>query len=298
MTRLWSILLLFVLLLGLSALAWQVLQRHQHEIRRLHQNQQSLIQQLGDLNDRLVAVSRMQSRDAAFAVQRSVPPAEQASLLRNNLRHALILAQAALQDGRIHDAEVLLLQVQSVLADDQQALLAPALVDALSQAVQADRVQLAQSAQLRQTARQSMDLALSRIQTQLDQMAQRGPVLYASPAATKDDASDGASSSWPDRISAMVSVQRVDASQQLDLAQRALICREVSLTLGLARHAIRQQQADQVNALLREASRQLQRLPDAEAVQVNGWLHQLLSHPIPAPLQLDALALLPERPAS
>lgn len=295
MMLLWRAIFL-VLLMLLSWFGWQLYTQQQLMIQHLQQDQKTLAQQLGGLNDRLVAVARMQAQSVNLSVERSVAvPAEQAELIRQNIRQGLLLAQAALQDGRQEDADALLLNIQILLQSPVQQSLAPALVAGLQQAVQADRIELGQTAQLHQTARQSMDRALLKIQQQLDHMARQGPVLHVPDAM--DDATVIALD-WRDRLSKIISLQRVPSEQQVTLTQRALLCREIALTVGLARHAVRQQQSDQLRALLNEAVQQLSRLPDAEAVQTRLWLEQLLASPLPQALPLQSLALLPEREPS
>lgn len=300
MTLLWraGFLLMFLLLIWAG---WQLYAQQQATLSRLEQDQKILTQQVGDLNDRLVAVARLQSQPVDLVAKVTDPSPEQAALMRQNIRQGLLLAQAALQDGRQEDADALLLTIQSLLQGQAQQLLSPAVVQGLAEAVQADRVQLGQTAQLRQTARLSMDRALMRIQQRLDQMAQRGPVLHA--ATMPNDAEPNLTmpdqqQDWLDRLAQVVSIQRVSPDQQISLTQRALLCREVSLTLGLARHAVRQQQPEQLRALLQEAAQQLSRLPDAEAVQTQQWLAQLLASPLPQALPLKSLTLLAEREPS
>ena len=299
MMLLWRAIFL-VLLMLLSWFGWQLYAEQQLMIQRLQQDQKTLNQQLGDLNDRLVAVARMQAQPVSLSVEPNLAVPEQAVFIRQNIRQALLLAQAALVDGRQEDADALLLNIQILLQSPAQQSLAPALVAGLQQAVQADRLQLGQTAQLRQTARQSMDRALLRIQQQLDQMARQGPVLYTTSGTkpTDNTAADLPATSWLDRLSQIVAIQRVPSNQQVTLVQRALLCREIALTVGLARHAVRQQQPDQLRALLQEAVQQLSRLPDAEAVQTRQWLEQLLASPLPQAVPLKSLALLPERSSS
>lgn len=299
MMLLWRAIFLVMLML-LSWFGWQLYAEQQLMIQRLQQDQKTLNQQLGDLNDRLVAVARMQAQPVSLSVEPNLAVPEQAVFIRQNIRQALLLAQAALVDGRQEDADALLLNIQILLQSPAQQSLAPALVAGLQQAVQADRIQLGQTAQLRQTARQSMDRALLRIQQQLDQMARQGPVLHTTSGTKPTDhtAADLPATSWLDRLSQIVAIQRVPSNQQVTLVQRALLCREIALTVGLARHAVRQQQPDQLRALLQEAVQQLSRLPDAEAVQTRQWLEQLLASPLPQAVPLKSLALLPERSSS
>lgn len=298
MMWLWRAVLLGLFVL-LSGLCWQLYAQQQLSIQRLQQEQKSLTQQLGDLNDRLVALSRVQSQPVAFAVESVVTTPEQGELLRQNIRQGLKLAQAALQDGRQQDADAVLLGIQNTLNSPAQQWLAPALVDGLRTAIQSDRVQIGQTAQRRYTARQSMDRAVMQIQQYLDHMASRGPVLRVqqNPLSAEVIDSNNNSASWLDRLAEVVSLQRVIEDQQVTLSQRALLCREAALTLGLARHAIRQQQPDQVRALLQETALQLSRLPDAEAVQARQWVTQLAVLPLPSTMPLSALALLPEQEA-
>lgn len=299
MMWLWRALLLGLFVL-LSGLCWQLYAQQQLLIQRLQQEQKSLTQQLGDLNDRLVALSRVQSQPVALTAESVVSAPEQGELLRQNIRQGLKLAQSALQDGRQQDADAVLLGIQNTLNSPAQQWLAPALVDGLRIAIQADRVQIEQTAQRRYTARQAMDQAVMQIQQYLDHMASRGPVLriQQNPLSAEVININNTSTSWLDRLAQVVSLQRVTDDQQVTLSQRALLCREAALTLGLVRHAMRQQQPDQVRALLQEAALQLSRLPDAEAVQARQWLAQLAALPLPTAPRLSALALLPEQDVS
>ncbi|MFZ3191983.1 MAG: hypothetical protein WA154_02105 [Moraxellaceae bacterium] len=300
MTMLWRVAFLLLLVL-LSWCGWLLYQQQQLALAQLQQDQKTLSQQLGDLNDRLVAVARLQAQSVSLSAQQSVAAPAQAELLRQNIRHGLLLAQAALQDGRQEDADALLLNIQTLLQQPTQQALAPALLEGLLVAVQADRMQLGQTAQLRQTARHSIDRALMRIQQQLDQMARQGPVLHTPSVTDTDNTTERETVAAPDwwaRVTQIVSIQQVSSEQQVTLTQRALLCREVALTVGLARHAVRQQQPDQLQALLREAVQQLSRLPDAEATQTRQWLEQLLASPLPTAQPLKSLSLLPEREPS
>lgn len=284
-----------VLLLLLSASGGWLYHQQQLELRQLQQDHKALNQQLGDLNDRLVAIARQQTQPVLPSLQHSTGLPEQTALIRQNVQQGLVLAQAALQQGRADDADVLLQNIEQVLQQPAAQLLAPAVVTGLRAAIQTDRKQLLQQAQRRQTASQAMDRALMQIQQQLGQMARQNPVLHQpttnsplTPASEQTDASD-----WFTRLAQVVSIQRVSPEQQVTLAQRALLCREVALTLGLARHAVRQQQPDQLRSLLQEAIQQLSRLPDAEAVQARQAIERLLSAPVAPPQLLKSLSLLP-----
>lgn len=299
----WRAIFLLLLLL-LSGWGWQLYAEQQLELARLDQNQATLTQQVADLNDRLVAVARTQAQPNDVLLTQTVITPEQAELMRQNIRQSLTLAQYAIQRGQATDADALLLSVQAVLQGGQsQQWFAPAVLQGLQRAIQMDRAAISQAAQQQQTGDQSLERALIQIQQQLDQMARQAPVLHLPDLTQPTDSasqqhSDHAERSWLDRLAQVVSIQRVSPEQQVTLAQRALLCREVALTVGLARHALRQQQPDQLRALLREAIQQLSRLPDAQAVQARQRLTQLLATPLPAVVPLRALALLPERASS
>ena len=305
MMLLWRAFFLMLLVL-LSWFGWHLYTQQQLALVDLQQQQKTLSQQLGDLNDRLVAVARLQTPAVGLMVAPDMTAAEQTEFLRQNIRQSLLLAQAALEDGRQEDADALLLSVQAVLNGTAQPVLAPALAQGLRESIQADRLHLGENAQLRQTARRSMDRALQQIQQQLGHMAEQGPKLYTSAPAEQLSAVGTSlpqtelktQQDWINRVAQMVSLRRVSLDEQVSLSQRALLCREVALTVGLARHAVRQQQPDQLRALLGEAVRQMSRLPDADAVQMRQWLEQLLAAPLPSAPPLKALALLPERTAS
>ena len=297
-----AIFLLLLLLLG--GWGWQLYAEQQLELARLDHNQATLTQQVADLNDRLVAVARIQAQPNNVVLSQTAPTPEQVELMRQNIRQSLTLAQYAIQRGQAADADALLLSVQAVLQGGQSRQgFAPAVLQGLQQAIQMDRAAISQAVQQQQTSDQSLERALIKIQQQLDQMARQAPVLHLPDLTQPTESasqqySDQIERSWLDRLAQVVSIQPVSSEQQVTLAQRALLCREVALTIGLARHALRQQQPDQLRALLREAIQQLSRLPDAQAVQTQQRLTQLLATPLPAAVSLRALALLPERASS
>lgn len=162
-----------VLLMLLSWFGWQLYAEQQLMIQRLQQDQKTLNQQLGDLNDRLVAVARMQAQPVSLSVEPNLAVPEQAVFIRQNIRQALLLAQAALVDGRQGRCRCVT-EYSNFITKSCPAIACPSLSGRLTTSDTGRSSSVRPNRQLRQTARQSMDRALLRIQQQLDQMARQG----------------------------------------------------------------------------------------------------------------------------
>lgn len=280
--------LLFLLLAGAGGLLVYQERQHQQQLAQVNQQQNALAKQMADLNDRLVALARQ-----APTVQPAAQPAalntlsQSAQLLKLTLRQSLILAQTALDVGRIEDANQLLYYVQRTLYSAQQEQLSSAIGEGLKQAVLADQTQIAKRAAQVRHAQHQTDQALAKIQDYLAATAYMGPQLRAIDAA-------GQAQSWRQ----IFILEPVRSDRQQNIAVRALICHETALTLALARQALAQQQLDQYRQLLLTADQKIQGLPDPAAMQVHQWLQQLLSQPMPRVVVLQSLALLGTERAS
>ena len=288
---------LILLLVGLTSAGGWMLHQHALDLTQLKDQQQQLIQQQADLNDRMVAALRPQPI-LTDAVPTSAASAE---LLREVVRQSLQVAQTALQADQPDVALGLLVQTQQQLATPTYQMLAPALLAGLSQKIAVDINELQKTADLKRQARGSVQVALSRVQRALLLSAQHGPTLAPhawsslnQPAAQAAEQTERPDGFWQ-RMRQVVRIEPAQAGPQASVAIRALICHQVALTLGMARTALQQQQIDQAQALMREAHVQLSSVPDADARSIDQSLKQLLNMPIPAPIQLQSLAFLPTR---
>ena len=94
------------------------------------------------------------------------------------------------------------------------------------------------------------------------------------------------------RMRQLVIIERPAQDVRTDMLQRALICREVALTLGLVRQALAQGQWDQVTQLLADSRAQMSGLVDADARKMQSTLAGLTVKPH-SKLQLTAIRWLP-----
>jgi hypothetical protein len=285
---------ILIVILALIVYLYIQLRQQREVLSAFDKNQQQLVLQIADLNDRLVATARQQELTAP--VPDTITSAASNQLARQSVRQGLLLAQAALDVGQADDALVLLSQTRHRLADQAGVTLAPALITALNVRIAQDIKQVSDVGQKKQLAGQARDVAYARLQQFLTEMARRGPVLVAeqtSNSALNEKPVDP--SSLRARLSHLIRVEPAEAGPQASIAIRALMCHEVALTLGLARQALQQQQMDQELSLVREAQHQIRGLADVDARRVDALLRQLLLHPIPAPVRLQSLQLLPDQ---
>lgn len=285
---------MFIVVLALIAYLYLQLQQQREVLSTFDKNQQQLVLQIADLNDRLVATARQQ--EPTSTVPDTINLAASNQLARQSVRQALLLAQAALDVGQANEALALLSQTRHRLADQDGLTLAPALVAALNVRIAEDMSHVTDVGHKKQAARQARDVAYSRLQDFLTEMARQGPVLIPTQthnAALNEPTVDPSSLRF--RLSHLIRIEPAEAGPQASIAIRALICHEVALTLGLARQALQQQQIDQELSLVREAQHQIRGLADVDARRVDTLLRQLLLHPMPATIRLQSLQLLPDQ---
>ncbi len=285
---------ILIMVLALIAYLYVQLMQQRTVLNNFDKNQQQLVLQIADLNDRLVATARQQEPVLIAPVAMASPASNQ--LARQSVRQALLLAQAALDVGQPNEALALLSQTRHRLADQDSLSLAPAVMTALNVRIAEDMAHVTDVGHKKRLARQARDLAYSRLQVFLAEMARHGPVLIpdqTTNAALNEPAADPSSLRF--RLNHLIRIEPAEAGPQASIAIRALVCHEVALTLGLARQALQQQQADQELSLVREAQHQIRGLADVDARQVDGLLRQLLLHPIPASIRLQSLQLLPDQ---
>jgi hypothetical protein len=289
--------LLMILWLGTAGVGSWLINQQAIQLDAMHQDQQKMTLQIADLNDRLVATVRQKTDPLMNATPANFSSTQASSaLMYKIIRQGLALAQTALAHDQPSVALTLLMQTEQRLKTSEASVLAPALTNGLIRQIQLDSARLRQLGDKQHQARQQLDVALSRVQRLLSMTATNGPSL-APTLPTNEPVlpiQPVLPSLWQ-RLQHLVQIEPAQTGVQASIAIRALTCHQVALTLGQARLAIQQQQLDQAQGLIREAQQQIHTLPDANARQIDQLLLTLLVMPAPSPLQIDALALLPEQ---
>ena len=98
--------------------------------------------------------------------------------------------------------------------------------------------------------------------------------------------------SFTQRISRLFVIEKPILNVRENMLQRGLICREVALTLGLARQALAQGQSDRVMQLLADSRAQLASVVDPAAKQMQASIAALTVVTQPK-LQLTSLQWVP-----
>jgi len=141
---------------------------------------------------------------------------------------------------------------------------------------------------------QLLDRQVAQLQQTLDQMALRGPSMHVASTSSSTATANQTTvtPSFMQRMRQLVIIERPAQDVRTDMLQRALICREVALTLGLVRQALAQGQWDQVTQLLADSRTQMSGLVDADARKMQSSLAGLTVKPH-SKLQLTAIRWLP-----
>jgi hypothetical protein len=270
-----------------------------------------LTQQISDLNDRMVASSREEkptlheeSADALAGLTLSISQI----FPRHWLRQTLQLAQAQLEQEQtqfvsqpppFQPAKSTLNLVKTNLnALVTSGAISALTASALTNAIDADVQMIDREAQTERQEGQLLDRQMAQYQLRLDQMARQGPSMHTATAVTPSPARGSnpnkppVDPSFTQRISQLVIIEQPAQDVRANMLQRALICREAALTLGLVRQALAQGQSDQVIQLLADSRAQLSGLVDADARQMQSTLANITVKPH-AKLQLTALRWLP-----
>lgn len=296
------LLLIVLLIIALVGGGGYVYQQHSLQLQTMQQNQQSSQKQIGDLNDRLVAVAR-QLQDSTPAttltsnvsMQLSQSQQIQVSDQQRDLRQlqrqwslmALYLAQDYLRQANYEKAQNLLLQLQQNMIESQSTLADP-FNHTLLQTLKIDQLNISQEAQRQRQTRNSLDQSLAQLQQQLNLMSVQPPrsLLDSSGTANKNSKSVTA---W---FKQLFLLQPANADTSQHMLDRSFICKQASLNIAMARLALGSNNQVGFSSNMSEAAAQLNLLADANAQQIALQLNNLKRTTLPANVQLTSLTLL------
>lgn len=297
-TLLLLIVLLIIVLVGLGGYAYQ---QRSLQIQTMQQNQQSSQKQIGDLNDRLVAVAR-QLQDSTptmasstVSMQLSQLQQIQVSDQQRDLRQlqrqwsltALHLAQDYLRQANYEKAQNLLLQLQQNIIESQSTIADP-FNHTLLQTLKIDQLTISQEAKRQRQTRSSLDQRLAQLQQQLNLMSVQPPrsLLDSNGTANKNST---AVTAW---FKQLFLLQPANANTTRHMLDRSFICKQASLNIAMTRLALGSNNQVGFGSNISEAAAQLNLLADAQAKQVASQLNTLKSTTLPANVQLTSLTLL------
>lgn len=277
-------------------------QQHDQEIEH---RIATLTIQVSDLNDRLIAASRDEdstsdSKSAVAGLTLSI-----AQIFPQHwLKQTLQLAQSQLEFNQqtssvnsFNAARITLNLIKSNL-DSLVAgrTISELTASALARAIDVDLKMIDSQAQAQQQEIQLLDRHIAQLQLTLDTMARQGPSMNVPSSVSNLPAQAGAAPSpeltFTQRISRLFVIEKPALNVRENMMQRGLVCREVALTLGLARQALAQRQSDQVMHLLADSRAQLAGVVDPAAKQMQSSI-AALKVPTHPKLQLTALQWAP-----
>ena len=296
------LLLIVLLIIALVGGGGYVYQQHSLQLQTMQQNQQSSQKQIGDLNDRLVAVAR-QLQDSTPAMtpssnvsmQLSQSQQIQVSDQQRDLRQlqrqwslmALHLAQDYLRQANYEKAQNLLLQLQQNMIESQSTIADP-FNHTLLQTLKIDQLNISQEAQRQRQTRNSLDQSLAQLQQQLNLMSVQPPrsLLDSSSTAIKNN------KTVPAWFKQLFLLQPANADTSQHMLDRSFICKQASLNIAMARLALGSNNQVGFSSNMSEAAAQLNLLADANAQQIALQLNNLKRTTLPANVQLTSLTLL------
>ncbi len=296
------LLLIVLLIIALIGGGSYVYQQHSLQLQTMQQNQQSSQKQIGDLNDRLVAVAR-QLQDSTPAttpssnVSMQLSQSQQIQVIdqQRDLRqlqrqwslNALHLAQDYLRQANYEKAQNLLLQLQQNMIESQSTIADP-FNHTLLQTLKIDQLNISQEAQRQRQTRTSLDQSLAQLQQQLNLMSVQPPrsLLDSSGTAIKNNKTVTA---W---FKQLFLLQPANADTSQHMLDRSFICKQASLNIAMARLALGSNNQVGFSSNMSEAAVQLNLLADANAQQIALQLNNLKRTTLPANVQLTSLTLL------
>ena len=296
------LLLIVLLIIALVGGGGYLYQQHSLQLQTMQQNQQSSQKQIGDLNDRLVAVAR-QLQDSTPAttpssnVSMQLSQSQQIQVIdqQRDLRQlqrqwslmALHLAQDYLRQANYEKAQNLLLQLQQNMIESQSTLADP-FNHTLLQTLKIDQLNISQEAQRQRQTRTSLDQSLAQLQQQLNLMSVQPPrsLLDSSGTAIKNSKTVTA---W---FKQLFLLQPANADTSQHMLDRSFICKQASLNIAMARLALGSNNQVGFSSNMSEAAVQLNLLADANAQQIALQLNNLKRTTLPANVQLTSLTLL------
>ena len=273
---LWGVLGLCMLtLLGQGWLYLHV-QDVQATVLRSQQQQQ---QQMAELNDRLVALSRVQAVPVTSSRAASVPQALEYRIDQQLLLNRLRLIQQTVEREPKQADQLLALQQQQ-LTGRGWAHLSASLRQLLVPLLARDRQRLQQWLAEKNSHDVLMDTRLAQLQRQLDLLSIRPPRL-------EPPQGQGIRA----QLLALIRIEPASPQAGQQAVLRGLACREAALTLGLARHALRHD-PERLAVLLGQVDTQLAALPDPAVVHVRQQVRALINMKAPVWSGLESLRLL------
>lgn len=296
------LLLIVLLIIALVGGGGYLYQQHSLQLQTMQQNQQSSQKQIGDLNDRLVAVAR-QLQDSTPAttlssnvsMQLSQSQQIQVSDQQRDLRQlqrqwslmALHLAQDYLRQANYEKAQNLLLQLQQNMIESQSTLADP-FNHTLLQTLKIDQLNISQEAQRQRQTRNSLDQSLAQLQQQLNLMSVQPPRSLLDSSGTANKHSKTVTV-W---FKQLFLLQPANADTSQHMLDRSFICKQASLNIAMARLALSSNNQVGFSSNMSEAAAQLNLLADANAQQIALQLNNLKRTTLPANVQLTSLTLL------
>lgn len=267
----------------------------------------SLSMQVSDLNDRLIAASRDEKDDSQIDSSHAV---SQLSLSmaqvfpQHWLKQSLHLAQSQLELDQhtssvnaFESAKNTLNLVKSNLNGLANGHAISVLTaSGLTRAIDVDLKMIDSQAQTQRQETQLLDRHIAQLQLSLDVMARQGPSMQITTTTPNTSAHgvvvQAADLSFTQRISRLFVIEKPMLNVRENMLERGLVCREVALTLGLARLALAQGQSDRVMQLLTDSRTQLNSIVDPAAKQMQASI-AALNLPLQPKLQLTALQWAP-----
>ena len=263
--------------------------------------------QVSDLNDRLIAATR-DEKDASPTDSRSAISDLTLSMAQifpqHWLKQTLQLAQAQLEsDQKISSVNAfesskntLNLVKSNLNALVRGHAISELTASGLTRAIDVDLKMIDSQAQTQRQETQLLDRHIAQLQLALDVMAHQGPSMNLPTALTHPTEQDTNLSmtelSFMQRISRLFVIEKPALNVRENMLQRGLICREVALTLGLARQALAQGQSDRVMQLLVDSRSQLAGVVDPASKEMQASIAALNVSAQPK-LQLTALQWAP-----
>lgn len=263
--------------------------------------------QVSDLNDRLIAASREKKEDTHTEAPNAVSglTLSMAQIFPQHwLKQTLQLAQSQLdfdQQASPVNAFESAKNTLNLVKSNLNALvtghaISELTASAVARAIDNDLKMIDSQAQTQRQEIQLLDRRLAQLQLTLDAMARQGPSMQMMTTVTSSSAQGAVvpalELSFAQRISRLFVIEKPALNVRENMLQRGLVCREVALTIGLARQALAQGQSDRVMQLLADGRAQLAGIVDPAAKQMQQSI-TALSVPVHPKLQLTALQWIP-----
>jgi len=263
--------------------------------------------QVSDLNDQLIAASRDEKQDSPTDSNQAVSQftLSMAQVFPQHwLKQSLQLAQSQLELDQntssvnaFESAKNTLNLIKSNLnALETGHAISMLTAGGLARAIDVDLKMIDSQAQTQRQEIQLLDRRIAQLQMTLDAMARQGPSMQMTTTVTNPSAQGivvpSTDLSFSQRISRLFVIEKPTQNVRENMLERGLVCREVTLTLGLARQALAQGQSDRVMQLLAEGTTQLATIVDPAAKQMQASI-AALSVPAHPKLKLTALQWVP-----